>query len=641
MRDRLRTYTSAFRVRDGIALAALSLVVATLGVVGTAYVQGEGYYAFSASDTFIYVGLWTLVFAAATLVVDFAYEFATPKRVTAGRDGKTHRARRFLTRITPRWSKKSILLFALIMFVLWLPYAIIDYPDSIYYDTFYQIRQAYPEFHPTSIIPFDWRTTESSLTDAYFTDHHPIFTTLLYAAFAMASDALTGDWSAGIFVFVLIQGALTALAFTAGVAYLRRRKCPLPLCFALFAFFCLMPFYACWATTMMKDSLFSLIYVPYFIMLAEIVRTRGRNLCRVRTVVSFIALGLLLCLTRKTGLYIVVPTAVVAALMYRKHWLPLVGQAVGCLVVMLLVLPYAVFPALNVESGGKQEALGVLYQQTAKYYKDHYDDMSALEWAAIGEILPTREIAEKYRFFAHDPIKFIANRDASAEAYADYFKVWAAQGFRHPESYLSALMGIGGAFLGFEGHTIVRVLDVNFDLSEEEYRAVIGRDEVSAGDEDVTNATAAMVPSGAETDEGDTMIADGASGSGRLALVQPEWLKPVRNGLSDLYLKVSLLPGVVVLFTDATYLVWLPCIALFVAWRRKLPCKLLFVPFALVLLSCLVGPASSTRYTLPSIYAAPLLMGAVAMMLRAKWRRPRKLTRFSRRRLDVAKERTS
>ncbi len=107
------------------------------------------------------------------------------------------------------------------------------------------------------------------------------------------------------------------------------------------------------------------------------------------------------------------------------------------------------------------------------------------------------------------------------------------------------------------------------------------------------------------------------------ATVQPKFLEPARHALKEAYDTVSMLPGVIVLFTDATYLVWLPCIALFVAWRRRLPMKLLFVPFAIVLFFCLIGPAASTRYALPSIYATPLLMGTVAVFIRAQWRSSR------------------
>lgn len=662
MRNRLRTYFSCFRVRDGIVLVMLSLVVAVLGVVSTSYIKGEGYYSFSGTDTFIYVGLWALVFAAATLVIDIAYEFALPHRRTAvTHKPKQHRVRRVLTHITPHWSKKSILLFALIMFVFWLPFAIIDYPDSLYYDTFYQVRQAYPEYHPTSIIPFDWRATQATLTDSYFTDHHPIFDTLFYAAFGMASDALTGDWSVGVFTFILLQSATTALFFTIAVAYLRQWKCPIILSFMIYIFLCLMPFYACWATAMVKDSLFCAIYLPYFILLAELVRTRGENMQRTRTIVLFIIVGILLCLTRKTGIYIVVPTAVIAAAIYRKYWLPLAGQAVSCLVVMLLVLPYAVFPLLNVAPGGKQEALSLLFQQTAKFYKDHYDDVTTPEWAAIGKLMPTSKIDEAYTYHAHDPIKFMIDPEASAEDYAAYARVWIVQGLRHPESYLSALMSVGGAFFGFDGHTAVRILDTDFYLNPEEYLAAIGRSETAgtAADPEAAGVLASAEASAgadAETDAqgspneddsatensvnglvragkvdetasagSDSALASEATESDaseqkRYATVQPEFLEPTRHALKEAYDTVSMLPGIIVLFTDATYLVWLPCIALFVAWRRRLPMKLLFVPFAIVLFFCLIGPAASTRYALPSIYTTPLLMGTVAVFIRAQWR---------------------
>ena len=109
-----------------------------------------------------------------------------------------------------------------------------------------------------------------------------------------------------------MQGTATIVAFTASVAYLRKLGAPTALCFAAYAYFCVMPFISTWALTMVKDSLFSLVYIPYFMMLLGAVATRGKSLQRPRAIVLFILLGMLLCLTKKTGIYVVVPTAVIA-----------------------------------------------------------------------------------------------------------------------------------------------------------------------------------------------------------------------------------------------------------------------------------------------------------------------------------------
>ncbi len=140
---------------------------------------------------------------------------------------------------------------------------------------------------------------------------------------------------------------------------------------------------------------------------------------------------------------------------------------------------------------------------------------------------------------------------------------------------------------------------------------------VGAGKVDETASAGSDSALASETAESD------ASEQKRYATVQPEFLEPARHALKEAYDTVSMLPGIIVLFTDATYLFWLPCIALFVAWRRRLPMKLLFVPFAIVLFFCLIGPAASTRYALPSIYTTPLLMGTVTVFIRAQWRSSR------------------
>ena len=140
---------------------------------------------------------------------------------------------------------------------------------------------------------------DNTLTDAYLCDHHPIVDTLIYGAFGMASDALTGNWMAGVFVFVCLQGAATIVAFTASIAYLRERSCPPALCFFAYVFLCVMPFVSTWALCMVKDSLFGLFYIPYMMMLFEAVRTRAIVATCARGGVR--PRGLALCLDEEDG----------------------------------------------------------------------------------------------------------------------------------------------------------------------------------------------------------------------------------------------------------------------------------------------------------------------------------------------------
>lgn len=609
--------------RDWVALAAISVVVGVCGVLGVSYVAGQGWRSFDALTTVLLCVAASAL--AAVIIIACERGFA---RISL--DARPHPR---LSRLTPSWSWRSVAVFSVIMALFWLPWLIANYPGGTYWDTYYQIFQCYPENHPIAVIPYA-ECYDNTLTDAYLCDHHPIVDTLIYGAFGMASDALTGNWMAGVFAFVCLQGALTIVAFTASVAYLRERSCPVPLCFFAYAFLCVMPFISTWALCMVKDSLFGLFYVPYMMMLFEAVRTRGESLRDSRTVALFALVGLALCLTKKTGIYVVVPTALIAALISfarlraarsdrsrvqspacapaakahvpradvpcasrgadgpvaeahsprilhrhrervarpRGHepWKGYVTQALLCVVVMMVIFPLLVFPLLNVAPGGKQEVLGTLFQQTARYVLYYPEDVTEEEREAIDALLEYDNLARQYTFNFQDEVKYRYNLDATADEIAAYLEVWAAQGLRHPESYLASLFSIAGYYVAPCGAANIRMVTVDTHM----------------GDDD------------------------------RYMLWNPDELDWLRLGLDEAYKTVSEIPGVNGPLLLAVYVFWLPAVLMFVAWRNRLRCGTLFAPALILLGFCVIAPVYDARYCIPLLNAAPLMLCMVAVLLR-------------------------
>lgn len=579
--------------RDWTALAIISVVVGVCGVLGVSYVAGQGWRSFDALTTVL---LCIAASVAAAIVI-----VACERGFT--RLSLTDRPCSRLARLTPAWSWRSIALFSVIMALFWLPWLIANYPGGTYWDTYYQIFQCYPENHPIAVIPYA-ECYDNTLTDAYLCDHHPIVDTLIYGAFGMASDALTGNWMAGVFVFVCLQGAATIVAFTASIAYLRERSCPPALCFFAYVFLCVMPFVSTWALCMVKDSLFGLFYIPYMMMLFEAVRTRGESLRTSRAVVLFALAGLALCLTKKTGLYVVVPTAVIAMIVclmrdHRKRnarsdshvhrsgiryrhreqaarphdhrpWKAYLTQALLCGIVMTIVFPMVVFPLLNVAPGGKQEVLGTLFQQTARHVLYYPDDVTEDELEAIDALLEYDNLAHQYTFNFQDEVKYRYNLDATGDEIVEYLKVWAAQGLRHPESYLASLFSIAGYYVAPCGPANIRMVTVDTHMGEDD----------------------------------------------RYMLWNPEELDWLREGLDEAYKAVSETPGVDAPLLLVVYVFWLPAVLMFVAWRHRLRCGVLFAPALILLGFCVIAPVYDARYCIPLLNAAPLMLCMVAVLLR-------------------------
>lgn len=248
-------------------------------------------------------------FSASTTQKPFAGP-CRPSRPFAGQHAST---RNTLTQLDGhRILKVSALLFA-----LWIPWIVALYPGSMIWDTYYQIWQCYPEGHPIYFIP--WGPTESTI-DNYFSDHHPIFDTLVFGAFARFSDLLFGSWNYGVFAFVLIQAIGTAISLSAGIEYLRAMDCPRTLRIGIAALYAFLPFYGCYAGTMIKDTFFSWLYIPWFLIAVEVARTKGVCLNQRSTFIWFLSLCLLLCLTKKTGLYVVAFTLAVLGISSLLAW---------------------------------------------------------------------------------------------------------------------------------------------------------------------------------------------------------------------------------------------------------------------------------------------------------------------------------
>ena len=556
---------TAFRARALVRTGVVATIVAWSGAMGASYGLGQGTPAFGP----LVVGVITLVgavfFACLAILANIAYDEYLTRPPRRGR----------LSRFAPQWQRRSVVRFSLVMAVFWLPWLIALYPGGAYWDTYYQIQQVFPENHPISIIPFGDHGKDT-ITSAYFCDHHPLLDTLLYGGFAAASQALTGGWNAGSFAFVILQAAATIVALTASVAYLRKLGAPSALCFAAFAFFCVMPFISTWALTMVKDSLFSFVYIPYFMMLVAAVATRGRSLERGRSIALFIGLGVLLCLTKKTGMYVVIPTALFAcaATLLRiwhahkvagsRSYAPRLlaafgGQAVACLLVMTFLLPWVVFPALDVAPGGRQESLGVALQQTAAFVHEHRDEVTPEEMAAIDAVIPYGRLIDDYDPLCQDGAKYHFRLDASPQAVHRYLEVWAQMGLRHPDTYLGAVFTIGGGYLSPCQSLNIRTTTC-------------------------------------DTWQGDAHV-----------LYNPEGLNWLREGLAALYDSYASLPVICLPVQAVVWVFWLPALLWLVARRHHPGDGLLFVPGAIVLAFCIIGPIFDARYCLPLLYTVPLM----------------------------------
>lgn len=516
---------------------------------GTCYIEGEGVLTRSVPFLLLqFIATYPLVFLGLMLFV----------RATMS----TRAGDKFTTLLLPSPATKSVLLFAALIAFAWSPWVISQYPGAMNWDTYYQIWMCYPENHP---IASDWDTSHEYLPNA-LSDHHPLFDTLLYGFFARASQELFGTWDYGVFSLVLIQTIGYAFVFSSAIAWMGKMKIPVWTRLTCLLFIMFFPIIPNFAATLIKDSTFGLFFVSFFFIILKIVFEGDRS--------NKIFLGLAVtavfcCLSKKTGLYVVTPTLVAMTIILggRRIKIACASIAVTAIVVMNVILPFALFPALDVAPGGKQEMLSLPFQQTAAVANRHPEDVSEEEREAIDAVLDYSDLAMRYNPQTTDPVKNRFKADSSISQLTDYLSVWIHQGLRHPLTYFDSWLGLTSRFWGYG-------MEVSYlhDTGDVEH-------------------------------------------FGSPWCWRPDYINTMNNFMLGIYSALSRTPLLSPLFMTFLYNVLLPLALILSLMTKNMKREALVItaPLAMSFASCLISPVFDTRYCLPFVLIAPLVF-AVAFL---------------------------
>lgn len=339
-----------------------------------------------------------------------------------------------------RFSLRRFFLAAGLVVLCWLPYYILFFPGLGNPDTSMQI--AWALHYPTEWLQY----SPVRGPQIHATNHHPYFTTVLFGLFAKFGLLVDGNIRYGVALYCLCQMLLTALAMTGIWFYLRRIGLHAKYCRIGLVFTAFFPLYPLYAITMLKDSLFSLACLTFSVLLFEVVRSRSQCLKKAGFCALLFLNALLVMLTKNQGFYFAAAAAVVCLLLCRRRL-----QAAAALLLPVLLYQFVwmqvLLPAWNVAPGGKQEVLGLLFQQTARYVVTYPEEVTEEEAGAIRAVLDYDALPELYKPHLADPVKFTYNQDATDEEMSAYYQAWLQMFRKHPAVYVQAFLNnIYGSF---------------------------------------------------------------------------------------------------------------------------------------------------------------------------------------------------
>ena len=347
--------------------------------------------------------------------------------------------RRFIFSQPAQLTESHFPFTALLLFLCWFPYLMVHFPVYGGGGT------------PNQILMFLGRYTLAGQTLTHLayegstiSNHHPILLTLLYGIFFRVGLALHAE---NLFAFLLslvnLSAGVCCFAFSLGRIrrYITGKNylCILLVC-------CFYPLFGAYAAAVCKDNLFSDVLLVFYTLLFELIsRTEdGRADFHDRPLLC--AVSLLLPFLKNQGAIIVFFSLLLSAayFLFRQKSFRNCSRRLLLAGFSALFLYYGLYsrilmPLFRINPGGRQEALSVPFQQTALFYKEHRNMVTAEEEAITDKILPVNDIDYMYRPRRADKIKFMYKQDARVPDLAAYFtKVWFPQFLKAPATYIRA-----------------------------------------------------------------------------------------------------------------------------------------------------------------------------------------------------------
>lgn len=310
-------------------------------------------------------------------------------------------------------SKKYFWFNCAFLFIGWLPHFIIRYPGAACIDTWVMFEEYF----------------------GYgFSELHSVFYTVLLGKLLVLFNKM-GVLNLGMYVFVLIHFLVYIAAFAYMFTILRKLKMP-PAFIVVTRIFCLFnPLIIGYIGVAVKDSLYSALFVAAMLLVVDIYTDKDKATPLYKYVLLILAI-VFACLTRKNGVYVFGPFIVLYFLIKKntKQLLKYAGIAAFVLYfIALSTLRFIYMPAPS----PTEEMLSIPFQQTARYVRDHSDDITDEEKEVIDTVFGYDTLADRYNPRYSDPVK---NKSDISGNMGPYLKVWGAQFVRHPMCYVAATM---------------------------------------------------------------------------------------------------------------------------------------------------------------------------------------------------------
>lgn len=305
------------------------------------------------------------------------------------------------------------------IFVLLIPVWLAYYPIVMSYDFHRQVNEAYKGF-------------------MWFYPYQPIAHTWVIWVFMQLGNAL-GSLQTGYACMALFQMLLYALVTGYACSMLYRVLKRVWAAALGVLYFAVFPFHSVMVVCTTKDTLFTILFLLFFLLLVErCLFAAGRK--KLVLEILLVLEGCLMMQFRHNAFYAVAVFAVLLFILISKKEKLRVLLLGVCLILGGKFTGVLIKQAIGTQlDQAKVEMFSVPIQQMARAGYYHGDEMDGVTTALIDRYVP-REFWELYYAPIADGTKNNARTENFEGDYGDLFSVWADVGLKWPNEYIDAFL---------------------------------------------------------------------------------------------------------------------------------------------------------------------------------------------------------
>lgn len=295
-----------------------------------------------------------------------------------------------------------------------LVFLICKYPGVLTYDSIAQIDQ---------------------LVSNNYTNHHPFYHTILVKLFVSIGLRLFGNYNAAMALYLVFQIVVSALSFSYLITTLVELEVNKYMVVGLIIFHILMPYNIMFSITVWKDIIFSNMFMVFLVSVYRIFNGIGN---KVFSGLLFILSGVILCLYRSNGYFVLILFFVLCVILFIKKY-PFICIITAVVLIFGFVLKHPVIKCFGVTQPDIVESLSIPIQQVSRVVIET-DDIDTRQKELISDVIDIETIKEEYKPYISDPIKGSIRDKGNIDALKsrEYAELYFKLGVSHPVIYLKA-----------------------------------------------------------------------------------------------------------------------------------------------------------------------------------------------------------